>query len=452
MSLSLGSGRGTRIGLLVAMVAFGTLASSPRAFAQFAVQQQVGGVSIDAQGVIARVTPDQAGDLRRARMQAFQPVPGDLKSMALRKISLRQLEAAIAEHRKNGTPLSDEMRYLAGLQRIQYVFVYPDEQDIVLAGPGEGWRIDPQGEVVGVTTNRPVMLLDDLLVALRARETLQRMAISCSIDPTAGGIARFQELFRTINTAPSDVEPLLAAIEQAMGPQTITVSGVPATSHFARVLVAADYRMKRMAMAFEPAPIAGLPNYLQMIKTTGRAPAALPRWWLAPDYAALVTDPQGLSWELPRSGVKAMSEDAFVTANGQKQVAAQSNPATTKWAANMTAHYDELSQKEPIFGQLRNLMDLAVLSALITRHNLTEKSGWSMPLLTSDELATETYNAPQSVATQASVLQKSGKTIISASGGVSINPWPILDSAAPSAALTETRSAAATRGSQWWWN
>ena len=93
-----------------------------------------------------------------------------------------------------------------------------------------------------------------------------------------------------------------------------------------------------------------------------------------------------------------------------------------------------------------------MLSALITKHKLTELSGWSMPLLTSDELATETYNAPHSVATQASVLQKSGKTIISASGGVSINPWPIIDSAAPSPALSETRAAAATRGTQWWWN
>ena len=39
-------------------------------------------------------------------------------------------------------PLSDDMKYLAGLQHIQYVFVYPELGDIVLAGPGEGWKIN----------------------------------------------------------------------------------------------------------------------------------------------------------------------------------------------------------------------------------------------------------------------------------------------------------------------
>ena len=38
----------------------------------------------------------------------------------------------------------------------------------MLVGPGEGWKVDGTGNVVGVTTGLPVMLLDDLLVALRS--------------------------------------------------------------------------------------------------------------------------------------------------------------------------------------------------------------------------------------------------------------------------------------------
>ena len=163
------------------------LASQQQACGQF-VSQQVGGVSIDAQGVVKKVNVDQLGELLRVRKDAFQPVSGDLQKQALRKISLRQLEAAIAAHRKDGTPITDDMRYLAGLQRIQYVFVFPEQNDIVIAGPGEGWRISPEGEIVGATTNRPVMLLDDLLVAFRAIEALRQTGISCSIDPTADGL------------------------------------------------------------------------------------------------------------------------------------------------------------------------------------------------------------------------------------------------------------------------
>ena len=57
-------------------------------------------------------------------------------------------------------------------------------------------------------------------------------------------------------------------IEKALGRQAVTATGVPATSHFASVLVAADYRMKRMAMKFERAPVSGMPSFLDMFKST----------------------------------------------------------------------------------------------------------------------------------------------------------------------------------------
>ena len=399
---------------LAAGVAALWLASLPQAHGQF-VQQQVGGVSIDARGVVTNVRVDELNELKQVREQALKPVPGDLKRQALRKISLRQLEAAIDEHRKNGSPLADDMRYLAGMQRIQYIFVYPEQNDIVLAGPGEGWKLNPQGEMVGITTHRPVMLLDDLLVALRSIDSAQQSGISCSIDPTADGLSRLQSLFKKIHSVDSDPSPLLPGIEQTLGPQTIRVTGVPDTSHFARVLVAADYRMKRLAMAFEEPPIAGLPNFLQMIKASNKsAKTMLPRWWLAPDYDALLADAEGLAWELRAAGVKAMTEDEVINASGERQRTGQANPLAKKWADNMTAHYDELSTKDVIFGQLRNCMDLAVVAALISKENLTEKCGWSMPLLLNPDLQVERYNAPRQVDSQASAIQKGSNWIISA--------------------------------------
>ena len=82
----------------------------------------------------------------------------------LRKVSLNRLEQAIVDHQ--GT-LSDEMRYLAGLQRVRYVFYYPDSKDIVLAGPAEGWAPDLTGRIVGFTSGRPVVQLQDVVVAMR---------------------------------------------------------------------------------------------------------------------------------------------------------------------------------------------------------------------------------------------------------------------------------------------
>ena len=44
----------------------------------------------------------------------------------------------------------------------------------------------------------------------------------------------------------------------------------------------------------------------------------------------------------------------------------------------MTAHYDELSTKDVVFGQLRNCIDLAVVAALVAKERLNEKTGWDM--------------------------------------------------------------------------
>ena len=439
--------------ILFAVAATMLVALAPGlATAQF-IQQQVGGVSIDARGVVNNVRIDELNELKRERQRAMRAVPGELKGAAMRKVSLRQLEGAIAEHRKGGTPLSDDMRYLAGLQRIQYIFVYPELNDIVLAGPGEGWKLNAMGEVVGATTNRPVMLLDDLLVTLRSIETTRQTGISCSIDPTSDGIARLQSLFRKTRAPGDDPNPLLTAVEHTLGPQTITVTGVPDSSHFARVLVAADFRMKRLAMAFEDAPIDGLPSFMQMLKSSNKAARPmLPRWWLAPNYDALVADVDGLAWELRGAGVKALTEDETINASGERQGTGKAHPLAKKWADNMTARYDELSAKDAIFGQLRNCMDLAVVAALISKENLTEKCGWSMPLLMNPDLLVESYNAPHSVDSQASAVQRGTTWIISASGGVQINPWETIEKPAPNPALSEMRAKASPSTTNWWWN
>jgi hypothetical protein len=418
--------------------------------AQF-LNQQVGGVSIDADGVLSNIQTDQLNALKQFRQDNFTGVPGALKDKGLRKISLRGLEAAIAEHQKAGTPLTDEIRYLGGLQRIQYVFVYPERGDIVIAGPAEGWKLNALGEAVGVSTDQPVLLLDDLLVALRSTKAAQVSGISCSIDPSNDGLARSAALIKRLTNPGDNIQPILDQLEEAVGPQTITVKGVPTTSHFARVLVAADYRMKRIAMGFEQSPIHELPSYLSMVKSA-RGANMFPRWWLEPKFDAIVGDADGLAFEFRDIGVKAMTEDQFLDANGQRRATGKSDGLARKWSDLMTAHYEELSQRDAIFGQLRNCIDMAVLAALIAKENLPEKSGWNMSLLVSDEIPVESYYAPQQVDSQASALRHKGAWVLSVSGGILINPFAPLASVETSGELASLRDRAAAPANAWYWN
>ena len=136
------------------------------------------------------------------------------------------------------------------MQQIQYVLVYPEQNDIVLVGPAEGWKVAADGTVVGETTGKPVLLLDDLLVVLRAVNSPSPQVISCSIDPSEVGRQRVQRL----KSRSSDPRQAAAALESALGSQEITIDGIPADSHFAGVLVAADYRMKQIGMGLTPSP------------------------------------------------------------------------------------------------------------------------------------------------------------------------------------------------------
>jgi len=420
----------------------------------FQQSRAVGGIAVDVEGILNNAALDDLGELSRLRAEGIDEIPADLAgAVQLRKMSLRRLEAAIQAHRGEKL-LPDEIRYLAGLQQIRYVFVYPEQGDIVLVGPGEGWKADQRGNVVGVTTGRPVMLLDDLLVALRTAHQAARGGISCSIDPTQEGLARLQRHVAGLRQM-GNPQATAAGIEQALGPQRITVQGVPASSHFARVLVAADYRMKRLAMKFDPTPIRELPSFLDMIPASGRGMSnMLPRWWLEPNYEPIVKSSDGLAWELRGASVKCMTESDFVAASGRKQVGAKASPMAQRWADNMTEHYNELAVAEPIFGELRNCMELAIVAALVAKERLTERAGYSMPLLTDPaDVAVVEFPAPRQVDSKVSFVRKRGGWVISASGGVMLNSWQVADRTQQDAAPAEVRTkSASTENTNWWWN
>jgi hypothetical protein len=441
----------TVVGIVVA--AIGSVALGQTVTTDTVVTRSVGGVSINTDGVLSSARDDDMGLLGKLRGQSLEKIPGDLNAaVEMRKISLRRLEDALEECTKNNKPIPDAIKYLAGLQRIQYIFVYPEQKDIVLVGPGEGWKVDAKGNVVGVTTGRPVMLFDDLLVALRTARAAADGGITCSIDPTKDGLARMQQELPAL-TKSGDPQTVASGIESALGMQQISVTGVPETSHFARVLVAADYRMKRIAMNFDPSPVRGLPSYLTMVKPGARTVLS-PRFWLEPKYEALLRDGDGLAYELRNSSVKAMTEEDFVAASGNVEHSGKAGPAAQRWADMMTEKYAQLAVVDPIFGQLQNCMELAVVGALVVKERLTEKAGYSMPtLLESPDAKPEVLNAPKQVESKASVLKKGHNWVISASGGVAINSWGVADKVQPSDAVAPIRvKATPAENAAWCWN
>ena len=122
------------------------------------IQQPTLGVMVDANGIMqAHVFPDPTGQLTELRRQAaVRKLSAEVQQpSALRTISLQRLEAAIQRRLDQGLPLDEEMKYLAGLQRAQFVFISPNDGDILIAGPAEGWLEDLSGRAVGIDSGRP---------------------------------------------------------------------------------------------------------------------------------------------------------------------------------------------------------------------------------------------------------------------------------------------------------
>ena len=174
---------------------------------------------------------------------------------ALRKVSLNRLEKQVQLRLAAGRRPTDDMLTLGGLEKIKYVFVYPETGDIVLAGPAGAWRSDEEGRVVSQASGRPVVQLDDLVVVLRHMMHSAKGQFGCSINPREDALAKTKEFLDESAKSPlkeGTRSRWLKQLRDRMGKQDVVVEGLDPRTRVAQVLVEADYRMKLVGMGIEP--------------------------------------------------------------------------------------------------------------------------------------------------------------------------------------------------------
>lgn len=417
----------------------------------------VGGVSVDAEGAVRNASAiERDGWLRDLRDAVAAPT-GDLVSTTeLRMISLSKLQSEIQKSIDADKILTEDVLYLAGLQRVEYVFVYPEQHDIVLAGPAEGWVVREDATVVGKTSGKPVLQLEDLLTALRTTEAARQQPISVSIDPTPEGEVRLNRLLSEVRTAGPGFNPeaMQAAMREAFGPQQVKLTTIATDSRMATTLVAADYRMKRLAMNLEASPVAGLPSYMEMIRDGGASKGAQPRWWISCKYDAILHSEDMLAWKLTGSGIKALTEDEMVDLQGARSGTGRTNKFAQRWADLFTEKFDELCGHNAAFGDLRNVMDLNIVATVISGHRLAEVAGCDFGLLNdkAGALPTPTHRTPKTIAPECSFIKGRVGWTVSASGGVELNPWRVVsEQVKVDEGVKAVYTQAAPAGQAWWW-
>ncbi|MCI0332296.1 MAG: DUF1598 domain-containing protein [Planctomycetes bacterium] len=432
-----------------------------------------GGVLVDAAGTLRLRADDIAkSDLAVKRGSAPSGAvairPGTAHtSSALRFISLPRLEREISRRQAAREPLEPAMLTLAGLQRVRYVFVYPESGDIVLAGPAGDWFVAADGRILSTEANQPVVRLDDLLVLLRRGEEAADSHFGCSINPRRESLAKTQAFLATSSQKP--LQPgqrakWLGQLRDTVGKQDIEIFGIDPASRVAGVLVEADYHMKLIGMGLADG-VDGVDNYLDTtelaIKRAGASPPpamSVLRWWFSLNYETIGMSPSEDAFELVGQGVRVLSENELLAEQGRRVHTGQSDPLNRQFAASFTAHFDELARKYPVYGELRNIFDLAMAVALIHSEDMTERAGWEPTLFAhSEQLQLPQGAVPRQVETVVSHRAINKRQIVAGvSGGVMVAPEDVLRESERSAdrTLMEVRRDAKPQAAAgaWWWD
>ena len=154
------------------------------------------------------------------------------------------------------------------------------------------------------------------------------------------------------------------------------------------------------------------------------------------------------------------SENQFLTAEGKHVPTGQSEPTNRAFAQNFTANYDKLAMRDPVFADMQNIFDLALVSAIIQNEKLNAKSGWDLGVFTPrGEYATAHYAVPKEIDSVVNHRVYNGRDIVvQVAGGVrgdvmSVAKDPKLNHESPRlGSLAKTAKAPELPVGRWWWD
>ena len=408
------------------------------------------GVRVDAKGVLKRVEKqDAAGTLaamvltaRKAAMNGDVAAPSEL-----RMVALTRLEREVAARLARGERVPEEMKQLAGLSSVQYVFVDADSKELIIAGPAKADGL---------------LRLEDLVTVMRTYEGRGKEMFGCSIDPRAEGLAAVKTFVEgSQNNGPlaaGQAKRFAQQIGDTLGRQDITTYGVPADSRVARVIVEADYLMKLIGVGKAEGG-KNVPSYFELLAAkpsmAGGGLDAL-RWWMTLNLSEVLHNDARTAFELKGTAVKCQSENQFITSTGGRTSTGKAEPINRQFAENFTKHYADLAAAHPVFADLKGVFELAAVAAIIHQEGLDVAAGWDRgAFASSGSFRTGQYAVPKEVDSVVNHRVYNGKdVVVQVAGGVRADVVTAVtdakkESTAPAAVAPKADQLPAGR---WWWD
>lgn len=287
---------------------------------------------------------------------------GERGPVQRRALSLRVLQAKLKEAAPKGRATRDLME-LAGITRVTGYVVDEKRRDLILLGEVEG--------------GAPALHTEDLAVAFRSAwmkyarrqgRTIYYEDPGCSIDPNPEVIRQLSEIGQDQVDEPA-MDQWCAICDE---PQEVRVMGVPFDSRFAKVMVDADYLMKRLVDGSVDPGIAGFQSLsgLRQAKVEERLAKgasssgglSMNRFWFYPGEAKFHEEEGVVS--IDACPVTLLTEEQHLTREGVKGLK-RPDPLAQQFAESFTAHYAEIAEQRPIYTELEELLRLSALAKLV---------------------------------------------------------------------------------------
>jgi len=382
----------------------------------------------------------------------------------LRLVSLSRLERHVAELIANGSDIPEDVRQLAGLTEVRYLFRFPETDELVIGGPAGKWSTDADGRIVNAASGRPTLQLDDLITLSRTFSAGGPGFFMCSIDPKQGQVKALNDYLKsnrgklTAANAASWTETL----EKTLGMQNVILQGVPGNSRVAAVIVEADYRMKEIGIGKREG-VSGMKSYFDVLTRSerkGSGSAEALRWWMTVAYDSIQVAADHNTYHLTGRNIECLSENQLVNADGKRTSTGKADRANLEFAKLFTEHLPQLAAADPAFADLENVFDLALVSAVIHSRGLARSTEFGTTCFSAGgAYAAAEVAVPQELMTAAqSRVYSGGDVVIQVAGGVRGDLRRIVGDAerfVETPALREDAAAASPAGqpgSRWWWD
>jgi hypothetical protein len=249
--------------------------------------------------------------------------------------------------------------------------------------------------------------LDDLVVAMRLAAAHQHVrTFGCSIDPPDHSVQIGQQVLAEYGGRSR--RELADALVKALGPQQVRFFGVPEHTRVAFACVAADYMLKRYSIGLDPMPIPGIGHSIDNTRAAGNG------FWFETLYEPLLVSAGHNAFAIrgPRLQLKA----GAVPFDEQG-----ATPKAKAWAKQITEKLPALAAAVPLYADLQNIADLALLAKLIRQDNLDQRVGWDSDWVM-DESAyrVKTVAVPRSTDT---LVNYTSGSLAAGGVGLSVQAW-----------------------------